>query len=171
MTLKQQLAETKVKNIQRMNWLNAKQFKTAEEWEEFHLLKHKYSHQKQDKNKLRRDYAKAHHSEAKPSPDNDDKRDKQGLGTSLENPAPALSERNDLAVYNIGYRKGKASAPAQDKKLREFALWHFNKGRESLMKEVLKIIKEWGQFRCGWADDLCPMIDKDDLIKKLEKLK
>jgi hypothetical protein len=42
MTLKEQLAETKAKNIQRMNWLNAKQFKTAEEWEEYNMLKHKY---------------------------------------------------------------------------------------------------------------------------------
>jgi hypothetical protein len=71
-------------------------------------------------------------------------------------------------MNDIGYKKGKVSAPAQDKELREFALWHFNKGRESLMKEVIEVLEE-GKGYDAWGHDNISG-EWDGLMKRLAKL-
>jgi hypothetical protein len=81
-----------------------------------------------------------------------DKWDKQGSvrgNSNKQNPAPAKHW-------------------VQDKELREFALWHFNKGRESLMKEVIEVLEE-GKGYDAWGHDNISG-EWDGLMKRLATL-
>ena len=46
---------------------------------------------------------------------------------------------------------------------------HLSCIKKETLDKVRKIIKDFPNQNCGWVDDSCPMIDRDDLIKSLEQ--
>lgn len=47
----------------------------------------------------------------------------------------------------------------------------YRKGRTEATQDFIKMINEFGEFRCGWCDgELCPNIPREELKQKLEKM-